>query len=76
MEYGSADLYPPGTYTIWAVCNVNSMNDNYNQAGKTISQQVSLLDQDNNPLIGNKGYVTNPTTPPTTAVTTPIPALQ
>jgi len=70
---GSRDLYPPGTYTIWAVCNVNSMNDNYGQTGKTTSQQVSLLDQDKNPLIGNKGYVTNPTTQVTTIVTNTIP---
>jgi len=70
---GSRDLYPPGTYTIWAVCNVNSMNDNYGQTGKTISRQVSLLDQDNNPLIGNKGYVTNPTTQATTIATTTLP---
>jgi hypothetical protein len=70
---GSRDLYPPGTYTIWAVCNVNSMNDNYGQSGKTISPQVSLLDQDKNPLIGNKGYVTNPTTQVTTMVTNTIP---
>jgi cell division septation protein DedD len=70
---GSRDLYPPGTYTIWAVCNVNSMNDNYGQTGKTTSQQISLLDQDQNPLIGNKGYVTNPTTQVTTLVSTTIP---
>jgi hypothetical protein len=70
---GSRDLYPPGTYTIWAECNVNSMKDNYGQSGKTISNQVSLLDQDNNPLIGNKAYVTNPTTQATTVVTTTLP---
>ncbi|MDP3565128.1 MAG: DUF3821 domain-containing protein [Methanoregula sp.] len=54
--------YPPGTYTIWAECNVNSMKDNYGVVGKTISRKVSVLNQDQNPLIGNKGYVTNPTT--------------
>ena len=43
--------YFTGTYTIWAECNVNSMKDNYGLAGKTISQQTSLLDQDQNPLI-------------------------
>jgi hypothetical protein len=58
--------YTPGTYQIWVECNVNSMKDNYGQTGKTVSSQVSLLDQDNNPLIGNKGYVTNPTTSVTT----------
>jgi hypothetical protein len=71
--------YPPGTYTIWAECNVNSMKDNYNVAGKTISRKVSLLNQDQNPLIGNKGYVTNPSTqitrvptPKITATATPV----
>jgi hypothetical protein len=62
-------IYPPGTYTIWAECNVNSMKDNYGQTGKTISSQVSLLNQDKNPLISNGGYVTNPTTAVTTAYT-------
>jgi hypothetical protein len=55
-------IYPPGTYTIWAECNVNSMKDDYGVVGKTISRKVSVLNQDQNPLIGNKGYVTNPTT--------------
>jgi hypothetical protein len=59
---GKRDIYPPGTYYIWAECDVNSMKDNYGQLGKTISQQVSLLNQDQNPLIANSGYVTNPTT--------------
>lgn len=70
---GARDLYPPGTYAIWAECNVNSMKDNYGQSGKTISSQVSLLDQDKNPLISNKGYVTNPTTPVATIITTSQP---
>jgi len=68
------DTYPPGTYSIWVECNVNSMKDNYGLTGKTISSTVSLLNQDRNPLIGNKGYVTNPTTAVTT-VTTRIPTL-
>jgi len=55
-------------------CNVNSMNDNYGQSGKTISSTVSLLNQDQNPLIGNKAYVTNPT-PVVTTTTTRIPAI-
>ena len=66
------DTYPPGTYSIWVECNVNSMKDNYGQTGKTISRTVSLLNQDRNPLIGNPSYVTNPTTSVTT-VTTRIP---
>ena len=55
-------MYPVGTYSVWAECNVNSLKDNYNQAGKTVSTTVTVLNQDQNPLIGNKGYVTNPTT--------------
>lgn len=50
------------------------MKDNYAQTGKTISNTASLLNQDQNPLIGNKGYVTNPTTAVTT-VTTRIPTI-
>jgi hypothetical protein len=64
--------YPPGTYTIWAECNVNSMKDYYDVAGKTVSRKVSLLNQDQNPLIRNKEYVTNPTTQITLAPTTKI----
>jgi hypothetical protein len=74
------DSYPPGTYTIWAECNVNGMKDNYDVTGKTISRKVSLLNQDMNPLIVNKAYVTNPTTPITivptrvvTSIATPAP---
>lgn len=71
-DTGQRSLYIPGTYTIWAECNVNSMKDNYNQAGKAVSQRISLLNQDQNPLIGKK--YTNPTTVPVTTqsmVTTP-----
>ncbi len=64
--------YPPGTYTIWAECNVNNMNNNYGVPGKTISRKVSLLNQDQNPLITNKGYVTNPSTQITLVPTTKI----
>jgi len=66
------DTYPPGTYSIWAECNVNGMKDNYNVVGKTISRTISLLNQDQNPMIVNKGYVTNPTTPITLVATTKI----
>jgi hypothetical protein len=62
-------IYPPGAYSIWAECNVNAMKDNYGLTGKTVSTHVSLLNQDKNPLISNKGYVTNPTTAVTTAYT-------
>jgi hypothetical protein len=61
--------YPPGSYSVWVECNVNSMKDNYGQTGKTISSSASLLNQDRNPLIGDKSYVTNPSTPVTTAYT-------
>jgi predicted secreted protein len=30
-------LYNPGMYTVWARCNANKMNDNYDVSGKTIS---------------------------------------
>jgi hypothetical protein len=43
--------YVTGTYTIWAKCDVNNMYDNYGITGKTISQQTTLLDQEQNPLI-------------------------
>jgi len=56
--------YVTGTYTIWAKCDVNSMYDNYGIPGKTISQQTSLLDQEQNPLIS----VNVPTTIATTQV--------
>ena len=72
---GKRDIYPPGIYYIWADCDVNSMKDNYGQIGKAISQQVSLLNQDQNPLIANSGYITNPTTQITvlpTQITTAI----
>jgi hypothetical protein len=59
------DLYSPGTYTIWAECNVNSMKDNYGVTGKTVSRQVTALNQDRNPLIG----VSTKTITPTTQVT-------
>jgi len=73
---GNLELYQPGTYQIWVLCNVNSMNDNYGQTGKTVSSQVSLLNQNQNPLINNKGYVTNPTTSvPTVAPMTTTPTV-
>jgi len=43
--------YVTGTYTIWAECDINGMYDNYGTTGKTISQQVTVLDQEQNPLI-------------------------
>lgn len=55
------DSYPPGTYSIWAECNVNGMKDKYGVTGKTISRTVSLLNQDQNPLIGGNVPTMNPT---------------
>jgi hypothetical protein len=62
---GNPDIYPPGTYTIWAESNVNQMNDNYDVTGKTISKQITLLNQGVNPLI------TKATTVPTQTTRTP-----
>ena len=59
-------LYTQGTYVIWAECNMNHMKDNYLATGKTISAQVTVLDQDVNPLI-RSGATTAPTSVITTA---------
>jgi hypothetical protein len=32
--------YSSGTYTVWAICNVNNMNDNYRADGKTQTPQT------------------------------------
>lgn len=75
-DTGQRSVYYPGTYTIWAECNVNSMKDNYDQTGKTVSQKVSLQNQDHNPLItGNypTTAMTQATTPVTTTIKTPAP---
>ncbi len=66
-DTGRHDLYPYGTYQIWAECNVNSMKDNYPVSGKTYTPGEGLLDQERNPLI----TVTTLTASPTTVVTTP-----
>jgi len=74
-DTGQRSFYSPGTYTIWAECNVNSMKDNYNQAGKTVSQKVGVQNQDHNPLItGNypATTATQGTTAAVTAITTPV----
>lgn len=68
-DTGRVAVYPTGTYTVWAECNVNFMNDRYGVAGKTMSRQISLLNQDLNPLY----HATTPTTIPSTMVTTPTP---
>ena len=74
-DTGQRSIYSPGTYTIWAECNVNSMKDNYNYAGKTASQKVTVQNQDHNPLITGNYPVTTviPLTSVTTTQTTRIP---
>ena len=68
-DTGRVAVYPTGTYTVWAECNVNFMNDRYGVAGKTTTREIGLLNQDLNPLY----HTTTPTTGPTTQVTvTPI----
>ena len=66
--------YAPGTYTIWAECNVNRMKDNYDVTGKTETIKTSMLNTEFNPLIGVNVPTTNPTTQatfvPTTVITT------
>ena len=66
---GNRGLYAPGTYTYWAECNVNRMNDNYNIEGKTISKTSPLLNQGANPLISTT-TITTPNTQIPTKVTT------
>jgi len=56
--------YTAGTYTIWAECNANRMNDNYPATGKTVSTQTIMGNQEQNPLIG--------VSVPTTILTTPV----
>ena len=65
---GNRDRYSPGTYTIWAECNVNKMNDNYDVSGKTKSRKITLLNQGVNPLI-TKATTTQTTKTPTQATT-------
>ena len=59
-------VYPAGTYTIWVECNVNSMKDNYGVTGKTLSSQISLLSQEQNPLISVNVPTTSATAAPGT----------
>ena len=62
--------YSAGTYTIWAECNVNRMNDNYPATGKTVSTQTIMGNQEQNPLISVSVPTTILTTPVTTIKTT------
>ncbi len=72
--------YTTGTYLIWAKCDINSMYNNYGVPGKTISQQTTLLDQEQNPLISVNVPSTVSTTnsltvQPTTAFPTTLSAV-
>ncbi|MFA4877430.1 MAG: DUF3821 domain-containing protein [Methanoregula sp.] len=76
-DTGNRANYAPGSYTIWAECNTNKMKDNYGQTGKTITPKISLLNQDQNPLIAAKTQVATSATPVTTkptSVATTVPA--
>ncbi|MGB9175725.1 MAG: DUF3821 domain-containing protein, partial [Methanoregula sp.] len=69
-DTGLRDTYPPGAYTIWAESNVNSMNDNYDVSGKTVSDSVGMVIQESNPLIVLNTHTTVPTTVATRLPTT------
>jgi hypothetical protein len=69
-DTGLREAYPPGTYTIWAECNVNSMKDNYDVIGKTVSSNAGMLSQETNPLIVANTRTTAPTTVATSLPTT------
>ncbi|MCQ1538704.1 DUF3821 domain-containing protein [Methanocalculus taiwanensis] len=49
-DVGNAN-YPRGTYTFKVDCNVNSMNDNYDVVGKTISKTYSITIADDDLVI-------------------------
>lgn len=49
-DVGNAN-YPRGTYTFKVDCNVNSMNDNYDVVGKTISKTYSITISDDDLVI-------------------------
>jgi hypothetical protein len=66
-DTGRVAVYPTGTYTLWAECNVNFMNDRYGETGKTISREVSLINQEQNPLYQTRTPTPTPTTPVTTS---------
>lgn len=80
----STGSYPSGTYSVWAECNANSMNDNYDAPGKTITPvepQGNLLIQSVNPLITSSLPPTTPvpvqpsqTVPVTTKTPVTLPA--
>jgi hypothetical protein len=77
----STGSYTSGTYTVWAECNANGMNDNYGAVGKSQSTKKPVLIQSVNPLItssvsptpsisGGTSTTPVPTTVPVTTVPT------
>jgi hypothetical protein len=69
--------YSSGLYTVWAVCNVNSMKDNYPVDGKTMtSQEGNVMINTINPLITSLVTPTQTsvfsTTRPATVTTTEV----
>ncbi|MBP1928404.1 hypothetical protein J2741_000951 [Methanolinea mesophila] len=65
-----SSAYARGDYTVTAECNANSMKDNYDVVGRTVSEPVSFLLSVTNPLITSSITPTTPTTRPTTVLTT------
>jgi hypothetical protein len=78
--------YPSGTYSVWAISDVNKMNDNYRVDGKTqtpqtgdvqIRSQSSLITASITPvpsIISSTSPATVVTTPSSTVQTTTTPA--
>jgi len=75
-DTGRIDTYPIGNYTVWAECNVNFMNDRYGEVGKTTTRQISLQNQDLNPLYRTRTPTETPTTVTTSPTTQPTTVLQ
>lgn len=65
--------YSPGLYTVWAECNANSLKDNYNVEGKTVSSKIPLTVTEFNPLIKTAATTAVPVTTVTTKATTAPP---
>jgi len=66
--------YSSGTYSVWAECNANSMKDNYNVPGKTITPVEppgNLLIQSVNPLI-TSSLTPTPGIPVQTSIPVPV----
>ena len=68
--YTGSSTYARGDYTATAECNANSMKDNYDVVGKTVSEPASFLLSVTNPLITSSITPTTITTVPTSLPTT------